>query len=48
MEDLNRTIRELFFQAEQHATQIREIMRVISDLGKIVFYSRYLNLYLFT
>lgn len=33
MEAINRTIQDLFFQAEQHATQIRELIRLVSDLG---------------
>lgn len=33
MADLRQTIRELYFQAEQHSTQIREMMRLIGDLG---------------
>lgn len=37
MDDLRRSIQELFFQAEQHATQIREMTRLIGDLG--VFFS---------
>lgn len=37
MNDLRRTIQELFFQAEQHSTQIREMMRLIGDLGLILF-----------
>lgn len=38
MGDLRRSIQELFFQAEQHATQIREMMRLIGDLGLIFFF----------
>lgn len=33
MDDLKRAIQEIYFQSEQHATQIREMMRLIGDLG---------------
>lgn len=33
MAELKRAIQEVYFQSEQHAAQIREMMRLIGDLG---------------
>lgn len=35
MEQIHNALRDVFFQAEQHSAQIREIMRMVGDLGKL-------------
>jgi hypothetical protein len=37
--ELNAMLNELAFQVERQDTQIRELSRVIADLGEFLFYS---------